>query len=251
MVWLLLALLSTPTWCGPTRVVKVVEGTPRPRPTPVAAPEAVKPTPARDPGPLAGPDAWLPLAGKCVSRSQGPYVYELCPFQNFTQRERNAPNSWTAPFWGILGVFDRVSTIPSGSTGRKFREMLFSDGDRCGADPRTASVALECLEGEGDPEQCTLSYVEEPSTCVYSAIVHCRQLCGADLTVPPSWKDPGDGSTVEVLPSGAVVTASEQLRGALEALQGVEAPGALGLFKQAALDAIGSWMQARAAMADG
>jgi len=186
-VWVLLvAAVGRP---GYGRPIRIVDGTPRPRPTQIPSPTPIKPIPARDPAPANGPDVMEPLDGVCVDLDKDGYVYSLCPFHNFTQREQTAPNAWTRPFWGMLGVYSGMAVRGTGAE-REFTGMSFTDGDKCGSTPRTATVSIACkemVEGEGGNVQCELSEVGEPETCVYSAVLSCRAFCGADLAVPPLW----------------------------------------------------------------
>lgn len=171
----------------PPRRIRIVQGTPRPQPSVAPAPTPIKPIPARKPSLPNGPDEIMGLIGECFSHTQSGYEYQLCPFKNFTQRELEAPNPWSKPFWGMLGVFDGMSTDAAESGDRVFTGMRFEDGDKCGDTPRRASIDIACLTPPpltGDGNACILDSVSEPETCVYSSMLRCESVCGAALTVP-------------------------------------------------------------------
>ena len=107
------------------------------------------------------------LADICTAEfASGPFAYSVCFGGRATQREGGASR-----LLGTLEAYD--------DERRAFR---FGGGDACGADPRTATVALVC-GGGGD----RLVAVDEPAPCRYeltaSSPAACDERRGADLSI--------------------------------------------------------------------
>jgi N-acetylglucosamine-1-phosphate transferase gamma subunit len=105
------------------------------------------------PGNLTGPPPFKSLAGKCFSLTVNNYKYEMCPFDNVTQKEQTS--RWNA-YSGALGVWKEwVIEVNS------FVGWLMPNGDSCGSKTRQTKVLLVC------GKENSVVNVSEPKTCEY------------------------------------------------------------------------------------
>ncbi|KAA0167458.1 hypothetical protein FNF31_00897 [Cafeteria roenbergensis] len=222
LVVCLLLLVGASSQPFPARRIRIVQGTPRPQPSVAAAPTPTKPVPAREPSAPNGPDAIMGLLGQCFTRTQSGYEYQLCPFKNFTQRELEAPNPWSRPFWGMLGLFDGMLISDGEDGGRIFSGMRFEDGDTCGSTPRRATIDIACLTpspSAGGGSACVLDSVSEPETCVYTSLLRCEAACTADMSVPAGFNPAKPHPSVEDFVDQAAEPHSDLAETAIAALQ--------------------------------
>ena len=108
------------------------------------------------------------LDGKCFSLFSNNYKYELCPFNNITQREQGY--RWNA-FNGILGVWKEWLI-----DGDNFTSMHMVHGDLCAGNlERETKVNLTCGEDNA------IVSVSEPSMCKYELIFKTPYACPKDV----------------------------------------------------------------------
>ena len=109
---------------------------------------------------------YLTLDGKCFAENIGRYEYQICPFRNVTQLDKQT--TWN-PFYGLLGIWGKWKANDSADS--QFQVQQYNDGTRCGNNiKRKVRVNFECNERYG------ISKVEEPRTCDYTMIFHCQKL---------------------------------------------------------------------------
>ena len=156
--------------------IKIVEGLPKKKNTYTHSSTPVKPTPSRAPHPLPPltPLGYLSLDGKCFAENIGRYEYQICPFRNVTQLDKQT--TWN-PFYGLLGIWNKWEN--DGSADSHFRVQEYTDGTSCGNNiNRKVRVNFECNERYG------ISKVEEPRTCDYTMIFALPEAC--NITLPDS-----------------------------------------------------------------
>jgi len=144
---------------------RLVEGLPRKTEPYTHTSNPVRPTPSREPQPIIAntPVDFLPLNGKCFEERIGKYLYEICPFRNVTQLDKQA--SWN-PFYGILGIYSGWTTDTA------FDAQLYTDGTACGGNvKRQITVTFRCAE------KYRIFNVEEPKTCVYKLEFDLPEVC--------------------------------------------------------------------------
>jgi len=144
---------------------RLVEGLPRKTEPYTHTSNPVRPVPSREPQPIIAntPADFLPLNGKCFEERIGRYLYEICPFRNVTQLDKQA--SWN-PFYGILGIYSGWETDTA------FDAQVYTDGTACGGNiKRQTTVAFRCAE------QYRIFNVEEPTTCVYKLEFDLPEAC--------------------------------------------------------------------------
>jgi protein kinase C substrate 80K-H len=110
--------------------------------------------------------AFQAMDGECYELDKGHYVYKLCPFHRMEQvqggRGTNMGN------WKGFGE----QTYSSWGAKHDFSKMVFNDGERCWSGPaRETTVSLIC-----GPTSVLLN-VDEPSMCVYSAVLQTPAIC--------------------------------------------------------------------------
>ncbi len=121
-----------------------------------------------------GPDdAWRPLAERCIASQIQKYRYEVCPFER-AQQDHTA-----------LGSFKAWKVPPAQARDGRFPTMTFEGGSRCWNGPaRSIEVEFRC--GVED----RIVSVDEPSTCVYTAVAETPAACLLDSSPPP--RESGD-----------------------------------------------------------
>ncbi|XP_071482571.1 N-acetylglucosamine-1-phosphotransferase subunit gamma-like isoform X1 [Diadema antillarum] len=112
---------------------------------------------------FSGPPHLRRLLGRCFSKVEANYKYELCPFQNVTQHEQSL--RWN-PYSGILGIYEEW-----GVANNTFQSMIFRNGDECGQKNRQVTVQLKC----GTKHE--IASVGEPHTCEYLMIFKSPLVC--------------------------------------------------------------------------
>ena len=100
----LLALGAVPSFAAdPTDVpIKIVRAKATPRAN--SASTLLEPSPpvgSRAPAPFTGPSRYTSLLGSCFGTTAKGYFYQLCPFQNVTQKDM--ATSSRNRFFGLLG----------------------------------------------------------------------------------------------------------------------------------------------------
>ena len=110
--------------------------------------------------------AFHAMDGECYELDKGHYLYKLCPFHRMEQvqggRGTNMGN------WKSFGE----QTYSSWGAKHDFSKMIFNDGERCWSGPaRETTVSLVC-----GPSTVLLN-VDEPSMCVYSAVLQTPAIC--------------------------------------------------------------------------
>ena len=106
---------------------------------------------------------WFALYDSCYTARHGSFEYRLCPFDTFSQDGRS------------LGKYTGWAQQGAGDARERTMEMMFANGESCGATPRSARVSFTC--GEEDK----LLTVEEPSTCTYTATFRTPSACSTEL----------------------------------------------------------------------
>jgi hypothetical protein len=180
---LLLVALATCALCStqsqptdaPIRIVRSKSATKSPV---VATYEPVAPVGSRPPAPFSGPEQYASLVGSCFGTNVKGYFYQLCPFQNVTQKE---VASHRHRFWGLLGIWGRWRTVDGTVVS-----MTYNDGTPCpGGAKRAIDVELKC----STDGTTTISGVDEPKTCEYVMSLSCPQACGPHLANSPAWNN--------------------------------------------------------------
>jgi len=104
-------------------------------------------------------NAFFPLDGKCVDFKQAQYTYHVCPYGSAKQDHT------------LLGNFEGF--------GENFSTMRFTNGQTCWNGPaRSMTVKLVCGAEE------TLSSVDEPSKCEYTATLTTPAVCDDRFAKP-------------------------------------------------------------------
>ena len=110
--------------------------------------------------------AFEALDGECFELDKGHYLYKLCPFHKMEQVQHGRGTNMGS--WKSFGE----QTYSSWGAKHDFSKMLYRDGERCWSGPsRETTVSLVC----GPTTQ--LLNVDEPSMCVYSAVLQTPAIC--------------------------------------------------------------------------
>ena len=115
------------------------------------------------PSNFSGPNHLRVLQGKCFTKIDESYKYELCPYSNVTQHEQSL--RWN-PYSGILGVWQEWSIV-----NNTFQAMLMGEGDACGDHYRSVKVELHC------GEKHEIESVTEPEKCFYLLVFKTPLVC--------------------------------------------------------------------------
>ena len=211
--FLLFQLLYISTATEPEREVvdfKIVEGLPKPKTTYTSSSTPIKPTPSREPNgvPQNTPIEFSALDGKCFSERIGKYMYEVCPFRNVTQLDKQS--TWN-PYYGILGIFE------SWSNNASFVKQRYTDGTPCGSINREVTITLQCADKYG------ISNVEEPKTCVYELDFQMPDVCNMNATLDEGTREAGEEAGVVNAEMGGVEeTVTEKVADSNQAEQTVK-----------------------------
>jgi hypothetical protein len=149
-----------------------------------------------------GPNrVWWALDGKCASLKNGEFVYKVCIMQSAEQSGTNLGRfkGWTIPDSSREEMSSGTEVKPSHNE----RRMMFEGGTRCWNGPRR-SMSVEFVCGA----KLRLRSVEEPSKCVYTAVMEVPTEC---IEVENAAKAASDGN---VNAGGNVLSAGEGPRSA-------------------------------------
>ncbi len=175
--------------------IKIVTGLPKKKSTYTHSSQPVTPTPSREPHVInpSTPSEFFGLDGKCFSENIGRYKYEICPFRNVTQLDKQT--SWN-PFYGILGLWGKWKEEGEGlsvdGANNLFNVQIYNDGTSCGNNiNRKVQVNLICSE------KYALSNVEEPHTCDYTMTFAMPECCNLNISSSAPSTIEASGSDVE------------------------------------------------------
>jgi len=128
--------------------------------------------------PFGAEGEYYALSTKCYKYHSPSYVYELCPYQSATQDSGQNPDPVKLGKMGTLDLSDKLKPkliMPGGS------------GSGCPSNQqRRAEVWFTC--GEVDE----ITYVQEPSTCVYRFDFTTPAACATATPKPPSSVEKGN-----------------------------------------------------------
>jgi len=120
-----------------------------------------------------GPEAeFLKLRDQCFSLNIRQYTYEVCPYSKAEQKESGHGTS-LGSWKGFQDTSENTDIFPKLDPSQFFfKVMKFTDGQSCWQGPmRSLTVALKC------GPSISLSQVEEPNKCVYSATLTLPSVC--------------------------------------------------------------------------
>jgi chromosome segregation protein len=116
------------------------------------------------PAPATGPPELLRLKDECHARVDGAYRYQVCLFQNVTQRDKAQTR---------FGLHVALGSFRGWARPGDFSAMVFDEGTPCGSGrKRRAVVNLACAAA------AALESIAEPRTCEYELRLALPAACG-------------------------------------------------------------------------
>jgi hypothetical protein len=112
------------------------------------------------PDPISGPESLHFLNGVCFNKLVDRFEYNVCPFQNITQR-RITGNYPT--ILGVWGSWQDASGIQQANQIVDFKTMNYVEGKSCGESKVDTKLILEC-EHNGEFE---IISVDDSTFCTY------------------------------------------------------------------------------------